>query len=483
MSKSIEQGNTIERNLPLGRVRGRRIAADAASGGEAVHFFGNIPYAQPPFGANRFKAPQPPLPWAGVRDGTGFGPAAPQAPRAPDDAETIVGGEDCLSLNIWLPERAASGSALLPVLIYLPGGGFMRGQSGDPIYDGASFARHGIIFVSFNYRIGIDGFMLLDDSAPGEVAANRGVLDQCAAIEWVRAHIHLFGGDAAQITLGGVSAGAGAIVHLLGQPSLRNAIRRVILQSPSITCQLPDEARQSRSAIAAILGCAPTRDALTAQPLHRVVRVVARLLAEYELRRSHEMSPRHFFPLRPVADGEIVQADPLAHLERIWSTGVSAPPDVIAGANADEMNFYLVPDGDIDRVDWLRVRTFAQAIGLDVSAVSETGHPGEMLAALQGAYYYQTPAQSLAALARRVGARAWHYQFAWKSPQFGARMGAAHAMEVPFVFSRLGIERAVEMTGANAPQPLADAMHRAWAAFARGESPAQWSQSETKVFA
>ncbi len=471
--------DALELNLPLGRIRGARISSADVN----ARFFGNIPYAQSPFGANRFKAPQPVAPWSGVRDASGFGAAAPQAPRVADEAQTILGGEDCLSLNVWTPEPAAVGSALLPVLIYLPGGGFMRGQSGDPIYDGASFARQGVVFVSFNYRIGIDGFMLLDDAGEGEVAANRGLLDQCAAIDWVRANIHLFGGDAAQITLGGVSAGAGAIVHLLGLPAIRNAIKRVILQSPSITAQQLDEARASRKAIAALLACAPTREALAAEPLHRVVRVVARLLAHYDLRRRYEMSARHFFPLRPVADGEVVQANPLAHLAALWQSGASAAPDMLVGANADEMNFYLIPDGEMDRVDWARVRAFAEAVGLDASAVSGVGHPGAALSALQGAHYYQKPAANLATRARSLGARAWHYQFSWKSPQFGGRMGASHAMELAFVFNRLGIERALEMTGANAPQPLATAMHNAWAAFARGESPEDWSPSETKVYA
>ena len=482
MNSNTSNDHSIEIALPMGRLRGRRVEADEGVSGEAVHFFGNIPYAQPPFGGNRFEAPQPPLPWAGVRDSTCFGPAAPQAPRVPDTEETIVGGEDCLTLNIWMPARAALATTPLPVFIYVPGGGFMRGQSGDPMYDGASFARQGVVFVSFNYRIGMDGFMAIDDAAAGEVALNRGLLDQCAAIEWVRQHIALFGGHPARLTLGGVSAGAGAIVHLLGMPALRHAISRVILQSPSITCHSLEDAQRSRTAIASILGTAATRDALAALPLHRVVRVVARLLAEYDLRASHAMSPKHFFPLRPVADGAMVHADPLAHLERLWREGTGTPPQILVGANAQEMNFYLVPGGEIDRVDWPRVRAFAQAVGLDAAAIPETGHPGEVLAALQGAHYYQKPAQALAALARRVGASAWHYQFAWQSPQFGGRMGAAHAMEVPFAFNRLGIERALEMTGANAPQRLADEMHHAWAAFARGESPPRWSPSETKVF-
>jgi para-nitrobenzyl esterase len=457
------------------------------SSGEPIHFFGNIPYAQAPFGHNRFRAPQSIAPWVGVREATAFGPAAPQAPRVADEAHTFVGGEACLTLNIWSANSSAANQSPRPVFVYLPGGGFMRGNAGDPIYDGASFARNGVVFVSFNYRIGMDGFMLFDEAQADAnehiVAANRGLLDQLAAIEWVQNNISAFGGDSSHITLGGVSAGAGSIVHLLGAPSLQGKIKGAILQSPSITAHSLDEARASRAAIAALLGCAPTRIALENQPLHRVVRVVARLLAEYDLRRRYGMSPKHFFPLRPVVDDQIVHADCLAHLRACWTAPNAQPPRILVGANEDEMNFYLVPNGEIDQVDWSRVQSFAQAVGLPESAYQPNGHPGKRLAALQGAHYYQNPAHNLAALSDACGAESWHYRFGWKSPQHGGKMGAAHAMEVPFAFNRLGTERADEMTGRDAPQALADAMHTAWAAFARGESPPDWTRGETKRFA
>ena len=182
----------------------------------------------------------------------------------------------------------------------------MRGDACDPIYDGAVFARQGIVFVSLNYRVGIDGFMFLPD-AP----ANRGLLDQIAALEWIQHHIESFGGDPAQVTVAGGSAGAGAITCLLGMPRSRSLFSRAILQSPSVATQTAAEATSSANAICSLLSVACTAEVMAAVPIADCVSVLSRLANDAALGRSLGMTSRNFFPLRAVVDGEVLAEAPL----------------------------------------------------------------------------------------------------------------------------------------------------------------------------
>ena len=177
-----------------GRVRG--------SVTEGVHAFLGVPYARPPFGAGRLRPPRPVEPWSGVREATTFGAEVPQLP--PDDPQwaallpdPAVPGEDCLNLNIWTPDL---GSARLPVMVWIPGGMFEFGTGAS--YNGSRFARDGIVCVSINYRVGAEGFLYLGDGT-----ANLGLLDQVAALQWVRENIAAFGGDPGNVTVFGQSAG------------------------------------------------------------------------------------------------------------------------------------------------------------------------------------------------------------------------------------------------------------------------------------
>ena len=173
--------------------------------GPAGAVFRGIPYAAPPVGELRFAAPAPAPAWPGVRECTAFGPTALKPPYpAPIDLllpEPVVPGEDVLNLNVWTPDPAATG---LPVLVWIHGGAFVNGSGGVPQYDGTAFARDGVVTVTINYRLGVDGFLHFGDDGP----ANRGLLDQVAALEWVRDNVAAFGGDPARVTIAGESAGA-----------------------------------------------------------------------------------------------------------------------------------------------------------------------------------------------------------------------------------------------------------------------------------
>src|SRR5690348_156400 len=187
----------------------------------SISVWKGIPFAQPPTGEHRFRAPQPPQGWTGVREATTFSPMAPQVPEM---GASLVGSlgeesaveprpmsEDCLYLNIWSPGRAAEKR---PVMVYIHGGAFTLGSASDPWYDGTSFAaKHNLVVVSLNYRLGILGFVSLKDLAESQAGytANCGLLDQIAALEWVHEHIAAFGGDPEQVTVMGESAGAMSI--------------------------------------------------------------------------------------------------------------------------------------------------------------------------------------------------------------------------------------------------------------------------------
>ncbi|GKS99554.1 carboxylesterase family protein [Acidovorax sp. SUPP3434] len=433
-----------------------------------VAVFRGVPYAQAPQGALRFLAPQPAPAWSGLREAMAFAPVPPQWPRGGGARARPLGGPDCLAVNVWTPEPRAG--ANLPVMVWIPGGGFLRGGASDPLYDGASFARKGIVFVSLQYRLGVDGFMHFGGEAP----ANRGLLDLLAALRWVREHIAAFGGDAGRVTVFGQSAGAGAITCLMGMPAAQGLFQRAILQSPSVACQTVEEATVVRTAVAQLLGVAPTLAALGAAPPADVLFAVHRLAEDAALRDQHGISRRNVFPLRPVIDGQVLAQAPLAALQRQWSDSSRPPLQVLVGSNAEEMRLYHVPGGAIDRVTDEQVTAFMRDTGLPPAAraayaalpACEGGaHAGEMLCAMQSDYYYRVPARRIAALAVANRLPVHRYELEWRSPQCSGQLGAAHGVDLPFVFDRLATSTGRELTGDAPPQPLADAMHGAWADF------------------
>ena len=442
-----------------GRLRGRRE-------GELIVYRG-VRYAQAPFGENRFGPPKRVTPWVGTRAACEFAPASPQAPRVQDSQ--VYGGIDCLALNIWTP---VSRSGRLPVLVWIPGGAYMRGDACDPIYDGAVFARQGIVFVSLNYRVGIDGLMLLPD-AP----ANRGLLDQIAGTSSGFSVTSNRSAATRASDGGGRSAGAGAITCLLGMSRANALFSRAILQSPSVATQTTAEATSSADAICGLLSVARTAKSMATVPTADCVSAVSRLANDPALARSLGMTSKNVFPLRAVVDGEVLAEAPLPALHRHWmrrSTDIS----ILVGSNRDEMRLYAVPDGGIDRVTNDDVRRFVTDTGLPTGAedsyrlaLSIEGHsspsPGEVLCAMQSDYFYRIPARRIAEHAAATGVDVYLYEFEWESSRFERRLRAAHGVEIPFVFQKLMTEPGQEITGPGAPADLATEMNEAWVSFVK----------------
>ncbi len=433
-----------------------------------------IPFARPPLGTRRFRAPEPPEPWAGVRETTAFSPMAPQIPEMGVSMVGAMGAEravdprpiseDCLYLNVWSP---AADQERRPVMVYIHGGAFTIGSASDPWYDGTSFAvRHNIVVVSLNYRLGILGFLSLKElaGAASSYSANCGLLDQIAALRWVRENIAAFGGDPDNVTVMGESAGAMSIAALLGMPAARGLFKRAILQSGAAG-DLPthSEATKVAQALLTQLGLDPSRpDALAEVPLETLLK------AQPELGRA-------FGGLRafsPTIDGETLPQHPLAMLAQ----GLAADVAILLGTNRDEWRLFAMMSGGPQVDEALLTRLFddsAQQVLSLYSAAREDHSPELAWIDLMSDLIFRIPAIRLAEAQVRQGAPVWMYRFDWQSPAFGGLLGAAHAMDIPFVFNTLdvGLSRLFTGTSPNR-QSLADLMQASWAAFIRSGNPA-----------
>lgn len=207
--------------------------------------FKGIPYAAPPVGALRWKPPQPAAAWNGVRKADRFGPRCMQRPLFDDMMFRSNGmSEDCLYLNVWTP--AGAESKQLPVLVYFYGGGFLAGDGSEFRYDGASLAQRGIVVVTVNYRLDVFGFLALPALAaesPQHAAGNYGLLDQVAALRWVRRNIAAFGGNPDAVTIGGESAGSMSVSALMASPLSKGLMQRAIGESGAVLANLAPQSR------------------------------------------------------------------------------------------------------------------------------------------------------------------------------------------------------------------------------------------------
>jgi para-nitrobenzyl esterase len=447
-----------------GRLRGRSH--------HGVATFKGVPYAAPPFGANRLRPPRPVEAWHGVRAALAFGPKSPQVAYPPGIAEALAelvgSGEDCLTLNIWAPEAVAA----RPVMVWIPGGMFEFHATGaTAFYDGSRFARDGVVCVTINYRVGAEGFLSLGDGI-----ANLGLLDQIAALEWVQENIGRFGGDPRKVTIFGESAGGMSVATLLTMPRAKGLFQRAIVQSgntPNVNSAATAQYIGRR--LAEILGVKPSRRAFAAIPPDRVLRAQAQLRDELHARPDPAVwgeVAQSFLPWAPTVDGETLPGPPL---DRIRS-GEAKDVDLLVGSNLEETRLFLLSDGTLDRITQESLAARAVAYGLSPTGLNayRASHPGasagDLFSAIQTDWYWRIPALRLAdAHATTAGTCTYMYEFAWRSPQLGGRLGAAHAVEIPFVFDTLGLGTE-PMLGRNPPQSLATAMHTAWISFAaRGD--------------
>ncbi|MFF0222001.1 carboxylesterase/lipase family protein [Streptomyces sp. NPDC004629] len=439
---------------PYGAVRGRYE--------RGVAVFRGIPYAAPPFGPRRFRPPEPPAPWDGVRDAGAFGPTAPKPPYSEAFAHYLsdpdVPGDDCLNLNVWTPEPGPG--ARLPVLVWLHGGALTRGSSAVPVYDGHAFARDGVVLVSLNYRLGVEGYGLFPD-AP----ANAGLRDQLAALRWVHASVAAFGGDPDRITLAGQSAGAISIGALIAAPQAQGLVRRAILQSGPPEAAERDKVRRMVRRMATRLKIPATAEAFAAVDRDLLLRTQAEVG-----RLSSPVLGGPAFGI--VVDGDIVPYDPL---EALTEGNAARDVDLLLGWTRDEYRLWLVPGGLMDHVDRLGPVALAGAMarchcGHEVPRGYRALHPeartAEIVGQLVTDHLLRRPLHRLAD--SRPGS-CHVYEFAW--PSNLPDLGACHALELGFVFDTGDNPESRKLAGEGGPRELCDAMHGAWVRFAAGGDP------------
>jgi para-nitrobenzyl esterase len=434
------------------------------TGGAAVRRFLGVPYAAAPFGENRFRPPAPVAAWTGVRDALEPGPTAPKPGYAPPFdtllPEPVVPGEECLNLNVWSPADAAGA----PVLVWVHGGAFINGSNSVPVYDGATFARDGVVLVSLNYRLGAEGFLLLPGGTP-----NLGLLDQLAGLRWVRENIAAFGGDPENVTVFGESAGAMSIGALLAMPASAGLFRRAILQSGAGHHALSSGTAARVAGYAAEIAGVAVEELPTLPP-ERLVQVQQQL----SLQSQQNPDPARWGEItgnamiyEPVVDGELLPDLPI----RAVAAGSSSTVDLLVGSNRDEHRLFLVPTGTAAHATEALLGAVANAYRLPEGALDayRALHPGApigmVLADMMSDWFFRIPAIRLA----EAHGRAHVYEFDWASPVLDGQLGAAHAMELPFVFDTL--DRSAALAGDAPPQELADEMHRAWIAFATTGDP------------
>lgn len=434
---------------------------------DGIASFKGIPYAAPPFGPNRFRAPARPAAWDGIRDATAFGPTAPHGPySAPLNAlvpEPIIAGDDCLNLNVWSPDV---GAASLPVMVWIHGGSFLNGSGAVPTYDGHNFARDGVVCVTINYRLGADGFLVLDG-----VPANRGLLDQVAALEWVQENISAFGGDPRNVAVFGESAGAIGVTALLSMPRAAGLFRRAVAQSGGGHHALaPETAHRVMNELARQFGVPPTRAAIASIPVGLLVDAQQQLALEIAAdpdQTGWDEIALDQMAFKPVVDGTVLPQRPIDAIV----AGAGSDVDLLVGTTHDEFGLFLVPDGLLDFVDENVLGASAGSVGLDDSGVTayrgDARSPGGTMSAIMTDYHFRIPAIRLA---EGHGGRSHLYEFAWRSPLFEGRLGACHALELPFVFDTLEVDD-VGALYAGAPQSVATVMHKAWVDFATSGDP------------
>jgi para-nitrobenzyl esterase len=442
-------------------------ALKGAIAGGIVAFKG-IPYAASPTGQNRWRAPQPVAPWKGVRSAAGYASDCMQLPF-PSDAAPLgtKPAEDCLYLNVWTPAERRSGK--LPVMVWIYGGGFVNGGSSPAVYDGTHFAESGVVFVSFNYRVGRFGFFAfpaLTKEDPNALLGNYAFLDQIAALKWVRKNIAKFGGDTGNVTLFGESAGGGSVLTMMTTPLARGLFHKAIIESGGGRTGIGPMRRVRESgpnlpsgeavgiAFAEKAGIkgddAAALAALRELPAERVVD---------RLNMASMMTPTY---AGPMIDGKIVVETP----EQALLAGHAMKIPVIAGANSSDIGFSFAKSMDELFAPFGANKEKAEA-AYDPEHSGEFRKIGMLVAADR---MMIEPARFVVRNVAATGEPAYEYRFSYVAESLRKQWkGAPHATEIPFVFDTVAARYAKDLDAAD--EATAKAALAYWVAFAKRGNP------------
>lgn len=448
---------------------------------DGVARFLGIPYARPPVGARRFRPPEPPETWTGVRDASVFGDSAPQIALGPGALPGMGVGaqsEDCLHLNVWTP---AADAGRRPVLVWIHGGGFIVGSGSQSSYDPVALVSRGdVVVVTLNYRLGALGFLYLGARGASRLGttANIGLLDQIEALAWVRDNASGFGGDPENVTIFGESSGGRSVATLLGTPAARGLFQRAIAQSGAAS-HGHDEAGARAIADELLRDLGISEDstrALRDVPIEALLETQARIVA----RRAGTPA---WLPFQPVVDGVVLPEPPLEAIR----SGLSRDIPLLLGTNRDEWKLFAAMDPRLRDLDesGLLSRIAERVPGKDVataralidgyrrSGEARVGTtPLDLFCALETDRVYRIPALRLADATRKAGASVHAYQFTWPAALLGGALGACHGVEIPFVFGNTRSPAGRVFAGDGpAVDRLEAQVTGAWPGFARTGQP------------
>lgn len=435
----------------------------SASADQAIRTFTGIPFAAPPVGNYRWKAPQPVQPWEGVRKATAFGARCMQGGQFNDMVFRDPGpSEDCLYLNVWTPAR--SSSARLPVMVWIYGGGFQAGSSSEPRQDGAMLARKGVVVVSMNYRLGVFGFFShpeLTAETPRHASGNYGLLDQAAALRWVQANIAAFGGDPANVTIFGESAGSISVSAQMASSVAKGMFVRAIGESGGIAEWVPRMESLARSektgvAFGEMVG-APTLAALRTIPSEELWQAA---LEAKDLR------------LWPNVDGYFFSENPLV----TYATGRQAHVPLLAGWNADEHRSYQF-FGSLAPTPENYLAKITAEFGVAAPAVLEL-FPGGTDAEVEASAHDLASVEFITystwkwlELQAGGGTAVYRYRFDQPlppEPNQRRSRGVHHGADIQFVFNTLD---SAKLAWTADHRKMADVMSSYWTNFAKTGDP------------
>jgi para-nitrobenzyl esterase len=459
-----------------GRIEGREE--------RGICVFRGIPYARPPVGEWRLRAPQPVQTWSGTRSATDFGPAAPQNAPVVRFLRKFIGvgeaqSEDCLYLNVWSP---GTDRKRRPVMVWIHGGGFVIGSASASLYFGGRMAKRGdVVVVTINYRLGALGFLnprAFDD----RFEANLGLRDQIAALEWVRDNIEEFGGDPENVTIFGESAGGMSVATLLGVPAAKGLFHRAIAQSGAASNV------SSQTLAAAVAERFLTEVGYKGGGLGRLRGLSLAEILAAQARVSMQLGlPLGVLSWQPSIDGDFLAKHPLRTIQDESARRVP----LLVGTNRDEWNLFLLADRKARGLDKeaLRRRLIKTLDAQDGDGRSlgelafefyqqaSNGHgwtPKECWSALQSDRFFHYPAHKLAEAQSRAGGTSYAYLFTWSPPIIGRWLGSFHGVEIPFVFGTLREGSFRHLFAARrSARDLSDALQDVWAGFARTGDPSQ----------
>ncbi|OPC77833.1 carboxylesterase [Embleya scabrispora] len=440
-----------------GAVQGRRRK------GHAV--FRGIPYVRPPVGRLRFREPAPVEGWQGTRQAAECGPVVPQAGPTAEDST----GDDWLTLNVATPIVGAAG---LPVLVWIHGGAYIAGTSADPMYDPAALTEAGLVVVSVNYRVAVEGFAHIE-GAP----ANRGLLDQIAALRWVQRNIAAFGGDPDRVTVAGQSAGAGSIAALLTMERARGLFRRAIAHSVPGLMATRDPAREVAAALAARVGTVPDVEALSGIAPSRLAGELTALGADLAAHRNRWGRLAGIgVAVCPVLDGEVLPETPWQALAGGRANGI----ELLVGHTRDEFRLFSVMTGRLGTYTEDETRT-----ALDLFAPTPDGPdayrrahptatPEELLELVYSDALFRMPSLHLAQANRAAGGTSFLFELRLAAPAGGGLLGACHSLDVPLAFGTLDSPAGRHFFGDRPTAEISTVsreLRRAWTRFVTTGNP------------